>query len=158
MDKKECYNATVEHKNNVKRVITAVCQELTYRGMVHDDSKLHEPELSGFADRLHLLKDLTYGSEAYKKQCDENKECLEHHYENNSHHPEHHSNGFRGMNLIDLVEMVCDWRAAVERHDDGNFLDSLRINQERFNMSDDICQIIANTVELLDKPFKSEKG
>jgi hypothetical protein len=68
----------------------------------------------------------------------------------NPHHPEHYSDGIDGMNLLDLVEMVCDWKAATLRHDDGDIKKSVEINQKRFGMSDQLTKIIRNTVKLLD--------
>jgi hypothetical protein len=35
----------------------------------------------------------------------------------NSHHPEHYGNrGISGMDLFDVVEMMCDWMAAARRN------------------------------------------
>jgi hypothetical protein len=51
------------------------------------------------------------------------------------------------MNLIDIIEMICDWKAATLRHDDGDINKSIEINQKRFNYSDDIKQIFQNTVD-----------
>ncbi len=67
---------------------------------------------------------------------------LEHHYGNNSHHPEFYENGIKGMNLIDLVEMLCDWKAATLRHINGDLLKSIEQNQKRFNYSDELKQIL----------------
>jgi hypothetical protein len=63
----------------------------------------------------------------------------------NRHHPEHFENGIRGMNLIDLIEMFCDWYAATQRHNDGDIIMSIEINQKRFEYSDDIKAILKNT-------------
>ena len=57
--------------------------------------------------------------------------------------------GIRGMNLLDLVEMICDWKAATMRHADGDILRSIEINQKRFGYSDELKQILLNTVPLL---------
>ena len=53
--------------------------------------------------------------------------ALQHHYEDNCHHPEHYRNGIHDMNMVDLIEMLCDWRAAIKRyHPDGrNNFDAL---------------------------------
>jgi hypothetical protein len=51
------------------------------------------------------------------------------------------------MNLIDLVEMLCDWYAASKRHNDGDIMKSIEINQKRFGFSDDLRQILENTVK-----------
>jgi len=44
------------------------------------------------------------------------KPAIEHHYKNNRHHPEHFNNGIDEMNLVDLIELLCDWKAASERN------------------------------------------
>ena len=75
------------------------------------------------------------------------KPALEHHYKENRHHPEHFENGIKGMTLIDLVEMISDWKAASERHNNGDIIKSIEINQKRFGYSDDIKQILLNTVQ-----------
>ena len=76
---------------------------------------------------------------------------LDHHYKHNPHHPEHHEAGVNGMTLIDLVEMFCDWLAAVERHADGDIFKSIEINTKRFNLSQQLVDILINTAKL----FKS---
>jgi hypothetical protein len=50
-----------------------------------------------------------------------------------------------GMNLIDIMEMFCDWLAAVDRHDDGCIFDSIKINKERFTLSPQLESIFMNT-------------
>ena len=52
------------------------------------------------------------------------------------------------MNLVDLIEMICDWTAATLRHDTGDIVKSIEINQKRFNYSDELKEIFLNTVEL----------
>ena len=55
------------------------------------------------------------------------------------------------MNLVDIIEMFCDWKAATLRHGDGDIMKSIEINAKRFNMSDELKQILINTVEILEK-------
>lgn len=52
-----------------------------------------------------------------------------------------------GMTLTDLVEMLADWKAAGERTEGGSLEASLRINQERFGMNDQLVRILRNTAE-----------
>lgn len=54
--------------------------------------------------------------------------------------------GINGMSLLDLLEMVCDWKAATMRHADGNIVRSLEINQKRFDMTPQLAGIIRNTI------------
>jgi len=50
------------------------------------------------------------------------------------------------MNLIDVIEMFCDWKAATLRHADGDILNSIKINKKRFGMSEQLCRILINTI------------
>jgi len=76
--------------------------------------------------------------------------ALEHHYAHNSHHPEHYEHGVAGMTLADVVEMLVDWKAASERHDDDqDIYDSIEHNAGRFDLSDQLTQILRNTAEEL---------
>jgi predicted NAD-dependent protein-ADP-ribosyltransferase YbiA (DUF1768 family) len=44
---------------------------------------------------------------------------------------------------------VCDWKSATRRHNNGNIHISIEMNQKRFGYSDELKQILLNTVELL---------
>jgi len=57
--------------------------------------------------------------------------------------------GIRGMNLIDLLEMIVDWHASSMRGKNGNLLESVRINQKRFGYSDELAEILTNTASWL---------
>ena len=50
------------------------------------------------------------------------------------------------MNLIDLIEMLLDWKAATLRHENGDIIKSINQNQTRFKYSDEIKQILLNTI------------
>ena len=141
---------TMKHKNKVKDYLLFVSKVLRLRGRKHDDSKLQEPERSIFARYTPKLRGCTYGSEEYKTFLREMKPALDCHYKINSHHPEHYSDGIRGMNLIDLMEMFFDWMAATERQDDGDIRKSIEINKERFGYDDLLAQIFNNTVDYIE--------
>lgn len=145
--KEDCIRDTKEHISQVQRLMKIVINDLAERAINHDASKLESPELEIFAKYTPRLKTSTYGSEEYKRFLKEMKVALDHHYANNSHHPEHYPNGIRGMDLLDIIEMACDWKAAAMRHDDGDIMKSIKINKKRFNMSDELTEIIKNTVD-----------
>jgi len=148
--KEDCIKDTQKHIEQVRDCMDLVVKDLQYRALVHDKSKLESPELEGFTEYTPKLKHSTYGSDEYKEFLKGLKVSLDHHYANNSHHPEHYKDGIKGMNLLDVVEMFCDWKAATMRHEDGDIRRSIEINKERFNMSDDLVQIFKNTAELFD--------
>ena len=115
------------------------------RAIAHDASKLEDIEKPVFDKFTPLLKAVTYGSHEYKEYLRSMGDALAHHYAVNSHHPEHFKNGIDGMSLLDLIEMLADWKAASERHADGDFKKSLLINTDRFNISGQLSQILMNT-------------
>ncbi|RHW31967.1 DUF5662 family protein [Oceanobacillus profundus] len=138
---------TLKHIDEVRNAIQAAIKELECRAKYHDQSKLEEPELSIFAEYGPRLKETTYGSDEYKNNLKEMNKALQHHYENNTHHPEYYENGVSGMDIFDVIEMLCDWVAACKRHDDGDVMRSLEINKNRFNLDNQLYQIFKNTFE-----------
>ena len=141
---------TLKHRRVVRDNINTIIVELVSRSLEHDESKLHEPELSCFNIYTPKLKGTTYGSDEYRQNMSEMREAIDHHDAHNRHHPEHFHDGIKGMNLIDLTEMFCDWVAATKRHDDGDIRRSIKHNQERFGYSDDVKAILLNTVLALE--------
>ena len=145
----DCINETQAHIDNVIVMIYMFLSELELRAERHDESKLQDPELSGFVKWTPKLKESTYGSDEYKGFLKEMKVFLDHHYQHNRHHPEHFQEGVSGMNLIDIIEMFCDWCAATKRHNDGDIFKSIEINQKRFDLSPQLAEIFKNTAKAL---------
>ena len=147
------YNSEAETRKHIAVVgkfILKFVSLMFSRMECHDASKLGRPEKEIFDEYTPKLADSTYGSEEYKKFLGEMKPALDHHYGFNSHHPEHFSNGVSGMSLMDVVEMLCDWKAATLRHKDGNIYKSIEINQKRFCYSDELKSILLNTAKNLN--------
>lgn len=139
--------ATRDHIDKVRSLLRMLAVQLIMRGEVHDKSKLENPEVSMFAEFTPKLRGMTYGSDEYKECLAEMGPALQHHYENNRHHPEFFKDGIRGMTLVDVVEMFCDWWASSQRHANGDMGRSIEINKTRFSMSEDLVQIFRNTLE-----------
>lgn len=150
MEEKAINYETLRHIEAVRNVISLMIRELTIRGMDHDQLKMEYPELTGFLTHTSKLKDVEYDSPEYKVMLAELKPTLDHHYANYRHHPEHFPNGINDMNLIDIMEMFCDWSAATARNKNGNLLKSIESNRQRFGMSDQLVNIFKNTASLVD--------
>lgn len=144
---------TLEHIQAVRRLIYKAIVDLSRRALVHDQSKLESPEVEVFNEFTPKLKESTYGSPEYEGFRAAMKPALDHHYANNSHHPEFFKDGVRGMNLLDVVEMLCDWKAATLRHANGDIRKSIELNQKRFGYSDEFKQILLNTLPLIEAGF-----
>ena len=54
------------------------------------------------------------------------------------------------MTLVDLLEMLCDWKAASLRHAHGDIQTSITINQDRYGYSEELATILRNTIAWLD--------
>lgn len=141
---------TYKHIREVQRGMRVVYNDLAERAANHDQSKLESPEVEVFDEFTPKLKTSTYGSAEYEGFREAMGEGLRHHYAANDHHPEHFENGIRDMNLMQMTEMLCDWLAAVKRHDDGDIRRSIEINAERFGYGDEIKRLLHNTVDTLD--------
>lgn len=146
---------TLTHIRRVQTLLKQVLENLTQRLINHDQSKLTEPEASVFAEKTAQLKGLEYGSEEYKACLASMRPALENHYARNSHHPEHYTTGMQGMSLLDLIEMLVDWKAASERHATGDILKSVEINQSRFGYSNELKGIFLNTIRELQLTRKT---
>jgi hypothetical protein len=137
---------TREHVRQVAERLKSVCTELRDRGYFHDASKFGPNEKPYFDKVTPKLKTLTYGTDEYRASLREIKPALDHHYANNSHHPEFYPNGIAGMDLLDLIEMYCDWSAAMLRDAGGIDDDELwRRRAERFGIEPQLLSILRNT-------------
>jgi len=137
---------TQKHINKVNCYMNKIIGDLGSRAKTHDKSKTEYPELPIFAEYGPKLKNVTYGSEEYFQYLKEMQVALDYHYGENRHHPEHFEDGIKDMTLVDLIEMIADWKAASERHNDGDIYKSIEFNQKRFGYSDDLKLILKNTV------------
>ena len=137
---------TLLHIKRVSELLNKFATDLIERGNHHDDSKLVSPEKELFDELTPLLSSLKYGTPEYQESLDRLKPALDHHYANNSHHPQFYKIGIDGMNLLDLVEMFFDWKAATERTKDGDIRKSIEINSTRFNISPQLVSIFVNTI------------
>lgn len=140
---------TLDHIAKVQGRISEVQGHLHERAMQHDLSKLSEPEKSGYDRLVGRLAEVVYGTDEYRAALAEAKDTIAHHYVVNTHHPEHWPNGIAGMSLLDIIEMLCDWKAASERTKQGSIQASLKHNRMRFQIDDQLAAILENTVKEL---------
>jgi len=158
---------TYEHIEKVRALMIRAAHALLVRAHVHDRSKLESPEVEVFNEFSPKLAEVEYGSAEYEACRKGMGEALEHHYAHNSHHPEGHEAGIAGMSLLDLLEMLCDWKAASERVKsvrppapaaagraaapdyDSNLMRSIGLNQDRFGYGDELRAILENTAREL---------
>lgn len=146
---------TYKHIKRVNELLGKFAIELIERGNRHDDTKLLPIELEPLQEMQKVVDEegqAPYGSDEYKRRLEILKPMLNHHYANNSHHPEHYSNGIDGMNILDINEMLCDWKAASERG--GESVINLSASKERFNISDQLFSILKESCKHFGWEYK----
>jgi len=133
-----------DHKFLVLLYTGKFCTKLMYRALAHDFSKLFPDEARGFSKSSRTFRKIPYGGTTYNRYLSHLGESLVFHYRRNKHHPQHYSDGVRGMDLLDLVEMFYDWAAASKRQSRGSLRSSIDKNTERFSISEDLSRLLMN--------------
>lgn len=147
----DSWKDTLDHIQNVRLKLNAVIQDLLHRAAVHDASKLEAPEKELYDKHTPSLRTLEYNSEEYKEVLKKMAFGIDHHYSVSRHHPEFFVDRINGMNLVDLLEMIVDWKAAGERHTlkPIDIFRSIDINAERFHIEPQLVLILKNTASYL---------
>jgi hypothetical protein len=140
---------TLLHISEVKENLEQVATLLRQRGESHDRSKLQEFEFDAFVSTREQFKKANYGTPEYQACVDAIRPAVEHHYRNNRHHTDFHANGVNNMTLIDVVEMIADWKAASRRSPDKKFVDTLDFAKNKYKIDDQLFGIIENTLKEL---------
>ena len=146
MSRDDVMRETVQHVRTVGKYLLTAVQNLQNRIVNHDASKFSPEEFDAFAAETPGLRTLTYGSEEYKAALARLGPALAHHYKHNNHHPEHYGErGIHSMDLMTLIEMLADWKAASERHANGSLTRSIVQNAKRFGYDDRFAVMLART-------------
>lgn len=142
-------NAVVSHIMRVRELLDDVAVRLRLRGVMHDASKLRSPEKEAFERLGEVSRRHEFGGAEYNEALQLLGPALEHHYAVNRHHPEHFEDGIVGMHMLDLLEMLCDWKAASEQQEGGDIRVSLEVAVERFGISKELAYLLSITIDEL---------
>ena len=135
------------HRLRVFHLMTKLSQEVMQRGNEHDASKFGPEELPQYVATADEFEKYPYGSDGYNKAKESLGPAIIHHFKNNRHHPEHFDNGIAGMDLVDLLEMLVDWKSATLNNpkNPGNLAKSISVAEDKYKISPDLSQILYNT-------------
>jgi hypothetical protein len=144
------HEITRAHIHRVRTLLDEMCMQLLTRGKTHDASKFDPIE----AGPLQVMQDLidkegpaSFGSDEYRRRTALLGPMLDHHYANNRHHPEHYPDGVAGMDMIDMIEMFVDWKAASERGQDSAV--GLSYCIEKYGIPPMLAAVLRNTADRL---------
>lgn len=162
--------ATYQHISRVRQFLGEFAIEMIKRGDRHDESKFDPIEMGPLEEMQKTIDaegPALPGSDEYKRRTSMLGPMIQHHRQNNSHHPEFYEfelggeymHGVNGMDLFDLVEMFFDWRAANIDRDAGAPM-ALAFSCDRYKITGPLRHILFNTAERLgfavDRPLGSE--
>lgn len=137
------------HITEVAENLNTIIAELRARGIAHDRSKLEALEFDAFVSTRPKFKKANYGSPEYQECVDAIKPAIDHHHANNRHHTVFFPNGFADMNLLDIMEMLADWKAASRRSPTLTFEESLPKAYAKYNIPANMQAHIESTLRAL---------
>jgi hypothetical protein len=149
MTEKEQLNLAliVKHKEQVAVMLAKFSAELAYRAAVHDNSKFNSTEFDDCSENVLEFNKYPFGTPEYDALREKLKNAIVYHRERNRHHPEHFENGIDGMNLIDILEMLVDWKSASTRSPEDSLRKGLPLLKEKYNISPQLLKILENTAK-----------
>jgi len=147
---------TLQHKRAVARFLRYIISDLYDRAITHDDTKFSDEEYDLYAQVVPRLKEVPFGSDEYKAIVRELDPGIEHHVKSSRHHVQYHKRGIEGMHLVDLLEMVVDWKAASMRPPANDVKESLPWNFGRFKIEPQLAAVIRNTIDFLEHTYAND--
>lgn len=137
---------TYKHIKRVSYFLDILTIDIIKRAQNHDNSKFEDQEKNVISEYTYEFKDVVFGSEEHKKLMSLIEPAVKSHHSKNRHHPEYWTNGIDDMTLLDLIEMIADWRASIEKNKNGCIYRSININSEKYNISPQLKKVLENTV------------
>lgn len=153
-DKFNALLTIMRHREEVAEGCHRIADYFRARAREHDRSKLRLDEFDGFAGINRIAREHPFGSDAYNKSMEPEKEeggCIALHFSRNAHHPEFHVDA-RFMRLFDLMEMVIDWHGAAKTYGTNTLRDSLKVQRRKLDLADWQWQVVDDMVDFLDPP------
>lgn len=144
----EYFQKTTSHIREVGEGIQRLITELQKRILNHDKSKIeNKNEVEGFIilNKEKQKNNFKFGTEEYKNALDKIKKVVTGHYIENRHHPEYWDNKIHDMDLVDIIEMFCDWASACKRDKNGDIMNSIQICCNKFGIDTQLKLILEKT-------------
>jgi hypothetical protein len=136
-------NLILEHISHVRTFLFKVISEIMARSADHDSSMFDPQEKKYLDEFIPVLSQNEKGSDEHKSALDYMVTGRDHHFQKNRHHLEHHGS-VGGMDLIDLIEWLCDQKAASVQ--EGNLSARLDMYFKKYDFPIQLMDIINNTV------------
>lgn len=136
------------HIMTVQSLVRRLAYQLMLRADTHDLSKFAPDEFGGMIEIDRIADEQGLNSPAYMEALSGG--AIQLHQSRHPHHPEYHSRGIEDMSLLDIVEMVCDWKAANQLRGHPAWGESVQMMADRLNLSSEylfLINLIAKELE-----------
>jgi hypothetical protein len=138
----------LRHIMTVQVLLRKVARLLLERADQHDLSKLAADELGGMIEIDRIADKKGLNSPEYMAAL--SGPAIQLHRSRHSHHPEYHADGVEDMSLLDLVEMVCDWKAANMLRGHPEWRESVEMMADRLDLPSCYVLMINLVAETLE--------
>lgn len=123
----------------------AAALELAKRASVHDHSKFDHDEIEQF---IQMPQQDGASRPPNGVLTDKQKSLIEMHWKKNRHHPEFFSD-YHSMDLIDILEMCCDWHARSVQFGNDFMKYVHSVPQQRFGFDDEFFATVLHYCSIL---------
>jgi hypothetical protein len=148
IDEAKEFCAIYHHKFLVLQQMVPIVQALIKRAEEHDNTKFSEDEFPYLVQAMEDIIKYPFGTPEYEEMRKKHAKPFAAHYKKNRHHPEYFQNGIEGMTLLDLIEALCDWKAASMRQGNGGTIqNSIKVATEKFGIGEQLVKILENTAK-----------
>ncbi len=139
-------DSIINHRRAVQRWMQQFAITLLRRAENHDNSKLKSPEFELW-EQMDSEPKYAYGTKEYFEKMDRYRPLFELHWKNNRHHPEHFERSYDDIDLIDILEMICDWLSYKDNLTYTQASELVSMQCERYNFSEELRELILNTLK-----------
>ena len=142
----------MRHRETVAEFLHNLSDYFRARAREHDQSKLMFDEFEGFARINRVARNHAYGTKEYEESMASEKEpggAIHLHFSRNAHHPEFHDSP-KDMGLLDLMELVIDWKAATLTYGTNTLAESMPVQRKRFDFDPWQWRVIDEMVAIVD--------
>jgi hypothetical protein len=127
--------------------------QIAQRAILHDQSKLQEPEYVPYVWRINRTLWKKTNSPHLRwlesQTLDQAiQDAVRHHVTHNRHHPEWHMDA-DDMSVIDIIEMVCDWYAMSQEFNTSIVTWFNYVVPRRYSFSADVRQKVFDEITLI---------
>jgi len=146
----------IAHRAHVAARLGQIIARLRERAELHDLTKIQPEEFDVFVETHEEFAKARFGTPEYAAVEEKGRKAVQHHYKHNPHHVKHHENGWEDMNLIDLLEMLADWKAASRRNPGKWWGERFSKALDRGHFPEPVRKLLRNTVLDLGWAFDEE--